>query len=119
MNAIVLYIFLGLLGICVLALIILTAELYGMDLATDKDCNNFIDWIRIQHRLNKEIAAELKAERAFLKANPLCRECLQQGKYRKATYCTKGENELIPACKEHYVSPIDQHRQEAEEMNKG
>lgn len=104
-------IFLILIGICVLFLMLTVAVLYGMDLGIGW-CDNFIDWVKKEYKLSKEIADENKAERAFLKANPLCRECQNNGKYRRAEYCNHNGNELIPACREHFISMYARHQQE-------
>ena len=106
----ILLIFIGLL---LVFLVIEGAVLYGMDLGNGF-CDNFIDWIKKNHRINKEIVEETKAEKAFLKANPLCRECQKSGRYRKAEYCNREGTELIPACREHHISLYEQHKKEAE-----
>ena len=55
---------------CVLLLALLIGEciLYGIDLGTGY-CDNFIDWLKKNHKFNKEWNAEQKAYKAFLKAN--------------------------------------------------
>ena len=89
-------------GILFIALIISVAVIYGMELATNDKINNFIDWLKYEYRLSRDIAEETKAEKAYLKAHPLCIDCQKQGKYRKAKYCTASrKGEIVPVCSEH------------------
>lgn len=95
------------LGLIIGILAIIISTLYGMDLGMGY-CDNFVDWIRKEHRLNKEIAEELKAEKAFLKVNPICEKCRQNGKLRKAVYCDQEETKFIPVCEEHHRSQYEE-----------
>lgn len=109
------WIWVGILGFLVLAIVVLQLISYGMDLGIGY-CDNFVDYIKKNHKFNKEWNAEQRAIRAFLKANPLCRECQNNGKYRKSEYCNRDGNELIPVCKEHYVSQYERHKAEAKNI---
>ena len=111
------WVWLALFCILLLALLIGECILYGIDLGTGY-CDNFIDWLKKNHKFNKEWNAEQKAYKAFLKANPLCKECQLNGKYVKAKYCNHVGNLLVPVCSDHYVSTYDRHKQEAQEMQK-
>ena len=108
------WIWVAIFAILIISLIVLQLISYGMDLGMGY-CDNLIDYIKKNHKFNKEWNAEQRAIKAFLKANPLCRECQNNGRFRKAEYCNRDGNELIPACKEHYVSIIEMHHREAEQ----
>ena len=81
-----------------LSIAFMAGALYGMD-----DYDNVFEWIKQEHKINKEIRMEIKQEKELLKACPLCAYCLKEGRYRKSEYCVKREDGYkMPVCKEHW-----------------
>ena len=72
--------------------------LYGLS-----DCDSIKDWIKEEYSLCKKVNQETKAEKAFIKANPLCEKCQKKGIYKKATRMWTGDGKPIPLCDNCYV----------------
>ena len=90
-------VFLIVIAICLLGLAFIVGELYGLD-----NEPNFWAWVKEQHKMAKDASAELKAERAFLKANPLCVRCSREKRYRKAKHMWTRQDTPEALCDECY-----------------
>ena len=111
---IIFWIWITIISLLLLCIIVLQLVVYGMDLGSGF-CESWVDYIRKSHKYGKEWKEEQRAKKTFIKLHPLCVECQKQGKYRLAKHCNQDGVELIPVCKEHYVSMIDRHHKEKED----
>jgi len=88
------------LAICLICLAFMFGTLYGLDGAP-----NFREWVKERIRLNRKENQEFKAKKQYLKANPLCTVCMQEGKFVKATQVWQETNgNLQPRCDKHAES---------------
>lgn len=49
----------------------------------------------------------MQAEKAFIKANPLCMSCQKNGKYKKATRMWAKDETPLALCDEHYKQLLE------------
>lgn len=92
-----LYVFFGAIGLSVILLIFIIGALYGMD-----DAPSFYVWVKEQWHLGMEMHEERKAERAFIKVNPLCEKCKTNKIFKKSTHMWTKTEEPIALCDECY-----------------
>lgn len=81
-----------------IALVFIAGTFYGMS-----DCDTIGQWLKEERDIIKETNQEMKAEKAFIKANPLCSQCQTEGKYHKSTRMWTKTDTPIALCDQHYL----------------